>query len=708
MSIVAAKNSFMKDGKPHFLISGEIHYFRLDPRFWMRHLKLLKQAGANATSTYIPWDWHGYDEDRYDFDGRTDPARNLLRYIELCRRVGLDLIVKPGPYILAEYARHGLPPWLLKRCGHDARALDEHGNVIADEVFSYLSPEFLRETSLWYDQVMPLIAEYQNSRGGPVAMMQVCNEVGVFQWLSGKPDYSPTVVGRYRQFLREKYGSIDALNRMYESRHTDFEEVVPPRGIVNDRNDFRRYFDFHLFYRVYFAQYLDALITMIRGHGVDVQLTHNIPGWIYGHASELPMLIGTYTEVMRSRTDIAFGLDHIPEFSSFRNAHSDLACNAILKALQANGPVWAAEFQAGTREHFVRCDAADMELFYFASLAHGLRGFNYYMFSQGINPKGRGYFGRSFYFQTPLSAQGRLHPLYHVAKKYGRFINIEKKELLSSSVRADVCVGLYAPYFYTDLTSSQMLREPRLKIGNLGLLLDPRFVREKIFFNGLLRALQTINVPYDIADVETASVESLLQYRQLWVVSLEYMGAAAQQLLAGFVRRGGHLVLTPAVPAMDEYLHPCTILKDEAHVVWKSSENADKIDAFGLEEIYALHPAKQLYDTVDQHIVARTTAGEVCGADFSIGDGRLTALGFAFGYSTDDHLQLYGKILARDGIRNSLKVSDSDVQVVVRRGERKTYVFLLNYHNERKKVSVGTKTYVLKPYSYKIIRSTTS
>ena len=65
--------------------------------------------------------------------------------------------------------------------------------------------------------------------------------------------------------------------------------------------------------------------------------------------------------------------------------------------------MWAAEFQSGTREHQVKCDAKDMETFYFASLAHGLKGFNYYMFSQGINPKGKGYNGKTFYYQTPLN-----------------------------------------------------------------------------------------------------------------------------------------------------------------------------------------------------------------------------------------------------------------------------------------------------------------
>ncbi len=103
MSFSATKGYFLKNGKPYFVISGEIHYFRLDPTLWEKHLKLLKESGANTTSTYIPWDWHEYEEGMFDFTGETNPARNLIKYIKLCKKVGLDLIVKPGPYILAEY-----------------------------------------------------------------------------------------------------------------------------------------------------------------------------------------------------------------------------------------------------------------------------------------------------------------------------------------------------------------------------------------------------------------------------------------------------------------------------------------------------------------------------------------------------------------------------------------------------------------------------
>jgi beta-galactosidase len=705
MSLDAAKGYFIKNGKPFFLISGEIHYFRLNPKLWEKHLRLLKQSGANTTSTYIPWDWHEYEEGKFDFSGVTHPARNLIRYIKLCKKNGLQLIVKPGPYILAEYEAEGLPGWLLERISKNSFALDEFGNIISPDLMSYMSDEYLKYTFLWYDKVMPIIAEHQVSNNAPIIMMQVCNEVGVFQWLFGKVDYNPTVINLYKEFLKEKYNSIENLNSVYGTQYSSFEKISAPNGKIENKQDYCAYFDFHLFYRHYFAMYLDLLIKKIRSYGINVQLTHNIPGWIYGNAAELPMLISTYEEVMRTRKDLIFGLDHIPEFVSFRNAHSDLACNKILEAMQPYGPVWAAEFQAGTREHQVKCDANDMETFYFASLAHGLKGFNYYMFSQGINPDGKGFNGKSFYYQTPLNPKAAKSPLYDSVKKINDFIRKEKEELLLSEEKADICVGFYKPYFYTELTTSQLLKERRLYIEKLGLTLDPRFIREEIFFNGLLRSLQTLNFNYDISNLENTSVENLLRYKQLWVVTTEFMDGDTQKFLTDYIKSGGHLILYPALPTLDLYLNPCSVLKDELGVKLTKSVSPNKIDAFGIDDVYTVFQEKQIFQNVSKNeIVSTTKTGEVCGIRKNVGNGMATILGYVFGYTSDDHLHLIEKIVSLDRIKRQAKVSDPDIQFIIRKGIKYSYMFLLNYHNQKKSFTVNTKKYTMNPFSCKVVK----
>jgi len=704
MSFYASKKSFLKNGKPHFVISGEIHYFRLEPKLWEKHLLLLKDAGANTTSTYIPWDWHEYEENQFDFIGQTHPARNLVGYIKLCKKVGLDLIIKPGPYILSEYKNQGLPQWFLNKCNRNSHALDENGNIIAPDLMSYMSEEYLRYTFHWYDKIMPIIKQFQESKNGPITMMQVCNEVGVFQWLSGKIDYNKSVMKLYNEFLILKYKSIEKLNRTYGTEYSSFEKISAPSGVIENKQDYCAYNDFHLFYRHYFAQYLDILIKKIRSFNIDLQLSHNIPGWIYGNAAELPMLISTYEEVLRTRTDLVFGLDHIPEFFSFRNAHSDLACNKILEAVQTQGPVWAAEFQSGTREHQVKSDSKDLETFYYASLAHGIKSFNYYMFSQGINPKGKGFYGKTFYYQTPLNSKAEKSPLYDAIKRVDKFITKEEENLLLSKTHSDICVGLYKPYFNTELTTSQLLKEKKLYVDKLGLTLDPRFVREEIFFNGLLRGLQALNFNYDVQDLENSSLEVLFKYKQLWVVTTEFMDGATQSLLASYVKMGGRLIIYPAIPTLDLYLNPCTILKDELKISFTKSLSPNKIEAFGIKEVFTVFKEKQIFKITNEEIVSKTELGEACGICKRIGSGVITALGYAFGYTSDEHLRLYEKLVSLDKIKRQAKVSDPDIQFVIRKGKKYSYLFLINYHNEKKTFSVNSDKFTLKPFSCKIVK----
>ncbi len=704
MSFSATKKYFIKNGKPHFIISGEIHYFRLDPKLWEKHLVLLKKSGANTTSTYIPWDWHEFEEGKFDFTGETNPARNLIKYIKLCKKIGLDLIVKPGPYILAEYEGQGLPQWLLRKISKEAHALDESGNIISHDLMSYLSDEYLHYTFLWYDKIMPIIADYQHIKGGSIIMMQVCNEVGVFQWLSGKIDYNPSVMRMYKNFLVDKYKSVESLNKIYGTNYSSFEKLSAPVGKIENKQSYCAYYDFHLFFRHYFASYLDTLAKKIRSYGIEIQLTHNIPGWIYGNAAELPMLISTYEEIMRTRDDIIFGLDHIPEFVSFRNAHSDLACNKILEAMQPHAPVWAAEFQSGTREHHVKSDANDLEAFYFASLAHGMKSFNYYMFSQGTNPEGKGFYGKTFYYQTPLDAKAKQSALYQSIKKVNRLINKEKKDFLLSESKSEICVGFYKPYFYTELTTSQLLKEKRLDVEKLGLQYDPRFIREEIFFNGLLRGLQTLNFNYDIKDLETTNVDALLKYKQLWVVTTEFMDPDTQNILVEFVNKGGHLIIYPAIPTLDLYLNPCSTLKDGLDINFRISESSNKVIAFGIEDVFTIFRSKQIYDSINAETLSTTNQNEVCGIKKKIGKGTATILGYAFGYTSDEHLHLYEKIISADKIKREAKVSDPDIQFVIRKSEKVSYTFLLNYHNQKKTFKFNGKETTLNPFSYKVIK----
>ena len=103
-------HQFLKDGQPFRYISGEIHYHRIHPDYWSDRLQRLKAAGLNAIQVYVPWNLHETYENQFDFSG----GANLTTFIKLAQDQGFVVLLRPGPYICAEWENGGLPYWLLK------------------------------------------------------------------------------------------------------------------------------------------------------------------------------------------------------------------------------------------------------------------------------------------------------------------------------------------------------------------------------------------------------------------------------------------------------------------------------------------------------------------------------------------------------------------------------------------------------------------
>jgi beta-galactosidase len=136
--------NFLLDGQDYFLLSGELHYFRIEAGLWKTHLRQMKKAGLNTVSTYIPWSLHEQAEGRPDFRGAYAPNLNLLKFIELCAEMDLYLTVKPGPYILAELAMHGLPKWFFEKYPQ-AAACDPAGRPYPVKYACLSHPDYLKK-----------------------------------------------------------------------------------------------------------------------------------------------------------------------------------------------------------------------------------------------------------------------------------------------------------------------------------------------------------------------------------------------------------------------------------------------------------------------------------------------------------------------------------------------------------------------------------
>lgn len=690
MTFTIRDNNFYIGDQKTFLNSGEIHYFRIRHELWDRHLDEAVNAGLKAVSTYVPWAWHEEEEGVFDFDGTSCPEKDLNGWLRKCSEHGLYAIVKPGPFILAEFRGAGLPDWFLEKYGESVRMRTRSGARVMSDGVSLFNTDYVEKVKTWYDNVMPLIRRHELQAGGPVIMMQVCNEIGVFSWLARQADYGNRVKDLFVSWVKEKYRTTGELNMQWGTSYEDFSETeLPPDGRepYSSPGDRGRDHAWHSFWRRYYGDYLRMLTGMIRERGVTVPLYHNLPGWIYGNGYEFPVNITMYEDLFRGRSEICFGVDHIPEFVSYRNLHDDRIINDITEAMQGGGPLFAAEFQSGSREYNVVTNPREMELFYKASIANGLKGWNFYMFSQGRNVSRKGYSGDTFYWFTPLDADGRRSSSFPAVRKMSRVTAVSGDIIVTSARKAGICVLFYPPYYATELE--------RPSGEAAGLTFVPSAIRRPAYFDGLLKALQVLNVEYDMADLNSVSSRSLAGYSQVWVFATDEMDAPAQKTVADYITAGGHAVIYPYLPDRETSQQPCTLLRETIGVAPAGTEVIDSplIDLPDLKDIKCSNPQVVFSEAslAGAEIIARTVNGTPCGFEKEAGKGKVTFIGTWTGFDTEAHRLFYETLLHRSGARLRYTSSDNPFLVARERftADGRAMLFAANYYNEELTGSVS-------------------
>ncbi|MDR1464593.1 MAG: beta-galactosidase [Oscillospiraceae bacterium] len=155
------EGEFRLDGTPFRLLSGAVHYFRTPPEYWEDRLRKLRACGLNTVETYVSWNLHEPRPGVFDFSGGLD----LAAFLRLAQELGLYAIVRPGPYICAEWDFGGLPAWLLADPALRVRCCYE---------------PYLERVRGFYRRLLAELAPCQVSRGGNVLAVQVENEYGSY------------------------------------------------------------------------------------------------------------------------------------------------------------------------------------------------------------------------------------------------------------------------------------------------------------------------------------------------------------------------------------------------------------------------------------------------------------------------------------------------------------------------------------------------
>ncbi|RZF35610.1 hypothetical protein LSTR_LSTR005138 [Laodelphax striatellus] len=195
-------DSFLLNGKSLTILSGSLHYFRVHPGHWRDRLQKLRAMGCNTVETYIPWNLHEPEKDVYDFgvegsetDYQFSKWLNVVKFIEMAKDEDLFVIIRPGPYIGADWDFGGLPSYLLSIPGLKVRT---NNDLYLDRVDKY------------FETLLPRLAPLTVEKGGPIIMVQIENEYGYFKSESNE----------HLEYLQMKMESLGIDSLFYTSDRT--------------------------------------------------------------------------------------------------------------------------------------------------------------------------------------------------------------------------------------------------------------------------------------------------------------------------------------------------------------------------------------------------------------------------------------------------------------------------------------------------------
>ena len=189
-TFVAGNKTFLLNGKPFVVKAAEIHYPRIPREYWEHRIKMCKALGMNTICIYIFWNLHEQREGVFDFTGQNDVAE----FCRLAKKNGMYVIVRPGPYVCAEWEMGGLPWWLLKK--KDIRLREQ------DPYFMSCVDRFEKNVA---KQLAPLTIQH----GGPIIMVQVENEYGSY-------GEDKAYISQIRDTLRKYWDTPNAKTTLFQ------------------------------------------------------------------------------------------------------------------------------------------------------------------------------------------------------------------------------------------------------------------------------------------------------------------------------------------------------------------------------------------------------------------------------------------------------------------------------------------------------------
>lgn len=161
-SFALSKTDFMLDGKPFQMISGEMHPARIPHEYWRHRIQMAKAMGCNTIAAYIFWNYHETVKGQFDFSSGN---HNIAEFIKIAQEEGMWVLLRPGPYVCAEWEFGGLPPYLLQTPDIKVRCMD---------------PRYIQAVTTYVEHLAAEVKPLLVTNGGPVVMVQIENEYGSY------------------------------------------------------------------------------------------------------------------------------------------------------------------------------------------------------------------------------------------------------------------------------------------------------------------------------------------------------------------------------------------------------------------------------------------------------------------------------------------------------------------------------------------------
>lgn len=650
------------DGKPIFLLSGEMHYFRQPRENWQNLLDEAKKMGLNCISSYVPWILHEETEGEFCFEDSLD----LGAFIDLCQENGLYFFVRPGPYIMAEMKKEGIPYWVAKK-HPDALPVGFDGEIRPCNTIDYLHPGYLSECRAWYQKVMEIIVPRLQCNGGNIIGVQLDNEIGMLNWVTNYPVLNNHVLELLEKYLEETYAQEELIKRYPFWREEESERFQAFRSPKEEYSlEFHQ--DFGKFMRQYYACYVKELKSYAEECGVhDTPFFINIHGTGEGRIFDFPLGVSQLYEAYNQEEGMIAGTDvYLGEPTEGK--YQDLyVINAITDAMNKKGnPLTSIEFESSDAPYCslngMRYHPTAVSHKMLMCLSQNARMLSFYVFSGGENyflnhqeEDGNGrmaFTGQLHGFNAPVQPDGTHNYVYDFIADTAKSIHALNSLIASSKQVLDsVSMAFIPDYFLTEAVYDKSDKMQKM-YHNL-----KRF-RCEGQIDQVGRALLGYHISFDVVDVQN---EEIPMGHALVILSARYMPQKVQQKIVNFLEHGGRVLLYGEIPVFDMEGRACTILKDamklgEPEYVENNPPvyflSMDTCGSFGNTVPMQCGGFAQLFAMDSSGVLKEHGSGKMCGMVKRVGSGKICAITGTYPVE----MRFWGKVFEELEIHSTIEI----------------------------------------------------